>query len=167
VSTSALNLTLLHHIAAHYDEGTVMTQPQLDYLDELLPLSEWKYDCCYMGNIYTHPEFDQLRFMRSFSQNFQIAGSLFIQDPMIDIRDQLCASEMDWRFIDNRCTFKSLHPFDVDSTSIKSWIPDNEFGLEENRSPPKGTVYSIFKQFEAFSGPSSAAAAAAFMSISQ
>ncbi len=164
VSTSALNLTLLHHIAAHYDEGTVMTQLQLDYLDELLPLSEWKYDCCYMGNIYTHPEFDQLRFMRSFSQNFQLAGSLFVKDPMIDLQDQLCASEMDWRFIDNRCTFKSLHPFDVDSTSIKSWIPDNEFGLKENSLLPQWTpfYFTLLDKKGTFSGTSTALLRPAF-----
>ncbi|NPV41402.1 MAG: hypothetical protein HPY72_08695 [Anaerolineae bacterium] len=164
VSTSALNLTLLHHIAAHYDEGTVMTQPQLDYLDELLPLSEWKYDCCYMGNIYTHPEFDQISFMCNFSQNFQIASSLFVKDPMIDVRDQLCASEMDWRFIDNRCTFKSLHPFDVDSTSIKSWIPDNEFGLEENSLLPQGIpfYFTFLNKIGAFSGTSTALLRPAF-----
>lgn len=164
VSTSALNLTLLHHIAAHYDQGTALTASQQDYLNELLPLAEWNYDCCYMGNIYTHPEFDQLRFMRSFSQNLQIAGSLFVQDPMIDVQDQLCASEMDWRFLNNRCTFKSLHPFDVDASSIKSWIPDNEFGLEEKSFLPQGIpyYYNLLDKIGAFSGISTALLRPAF-----
>jgi hypothetical protein len=156
VSTSALNLTLLHHIAAHLDQGTAMTAGQLDYLDSLLPLPEWQYDCCYMGNIYTHPDFDQTSYMRNFSRNLGITSSLFAQNPAIDIQDQLCASEMDWRFLNNRCTFKSLHPFDFNSTSITSWIPDNEFGLAENSILPQllPAYYTLLDRIGVFSGVS-------------
>lgn len=156
VSTSALNLTLLHHIAAHLAQGSDFNKEQLGYLDELLPLEYWQYDCCYIGNIYTHPDFDQLRLMRNSDRNLQIASFLFLQNPAVDIQDQLCASEMDWRFLNNQCTFKSLHPFDFDSTRITGWIPDNEFGLRENSILPQllPVYYALLEKIGAFSGSS-------------
>ena len=53
-NTNALNLTLLHHISAHFDAESELTEDQIDYLNELLPISQWKYDCCYMGQ-YLYP----------------------------------------------------------------------------------------------------------------
>lgn len=152
--TNALNLTLLHHISAHLDAGSELTEDQLDYLDDLLPLSQWNYDCCYMGNIYTHPDFDQSLFMQNTSSNTQMAYTLFLQDPGVDIKDQLCASEMDWRFLNNQCTLKSLHPFDLKGGEIYSWIPENDLGLAENSLLPQFIpfYYSILSKMGTFSG---------------
>lgn len=151
---NALNLTLLHHISAHLDAGSAMTEEQLNYLDDLLPLDEWQYDCCYMGNIYTHPEFDQNLLMQNTSFNLEMVTGLLRQNLMVDIQDQLCASEMDWRFLNNRCYFKSLHPFEFLNGEIISWIPDNDLGLEE-RSLLPGLVpvyFSIFDGIGVFDG---------------
>lgn len=153
---NALNLTLLHHISAHLDAGDNFAPEQMQYLDDLLPISKWEYDCCYMGNIYTHPDFDSSLFMRNSSYNLQMAFTLFLQDPLIDIKDQLCASEMDWRFLNNQCVFKSLHPFDIKAGEIQSWIADNDFGLAENSLLPQiiPFYYTILDKVGVFSGVS-------------
>ncbi|REG08721.1 hypothetical protein DFR64_2096 [Pelolinea submarina] len=153
-NTNALNLTLLHHISAHFDAGSELTEDQIDYLNELLPISQWKYDCCYMGNIYTHPDFDQTLYMDNSSNNLRMAYALFLQDPAVDIKDQLCASEMDWRFVNNQCTLKSLHPFDIQDGKITGWIPQNSFGLVENSLLPQfiPAYYAVLERIGVFSG---------------
>ena len=153
-NTNALNLTLLHHISAHFDAGSELTEDQLNYLDELLPISQWKYDCCYMGNIYTHPDFDQTLYMDNSSNNLRLAYALFLQDPAVDIEDQLCASEMDWRFVNNQCTLKSLHPFDIKDGKIVGWIPPNDFGLVESSLLPQFIpgYYAFLERIDVFSG---------------
>lgn len=151
---NALNLTLLHHISAHLDAGSDFTPEQLDYLDDLLPIAEWQYDCCYMGNIYTNPDFNQDLLMQSTSLNRQMVFNLILQDPVVDIKDQLCASEMDWRFLNNRCMYKSLHPFDINEKGILGWIPENDFGLTEKSLLPEfvSFYYTILKKIGVFSG---------------
>lgn len=149
-----LNLTMLHHIAAHLEAGTLMTEEQVNYLDNILPLEDWDYDCCYMGNIYTNPAFDKSGFMQFIEINRDIAYSLFLRNPGIDIQDQLCASEMTWRFLNNQCTFKSLHPFESSSPKIEGWIPRNDMGLSEASVLPGVIPFfaMVLERIQVFSG---------------
>jgi hypothetical protein len=53
---SQTNLVLLPHIAAHVAAGTPLDDTEESYLNALMPLSDWDYDCCYIGNIsYKRP----------------------------------------------------------------------------------------------------------------
>lgn len=134
--TSQANLILLPHIAAHVDAGTELNEEEKSYLNGLMPLSQWEYDCCYVGNISYNQAFDRQTFLKNFPKNLGVALDLFSKDPGIDLDHQLCASEMVWKFRENRCSLKSLHAFNKTRLPNVSWIQDNNYGLQENSFIP-------------------------------
>ena len=144
-NSSQINLILLSHIAAHVQGGTELEESEASYLDSLLPMNEWEYDCCYIGNISYNPAFKRQTFLSNFSKNLSLAIKLFLRDPLIDIRHQLCSSEINWVFIDNRCSFKSLHAFDSVTIGQERWIASNDYGLRENSLLP--ILTPIFMQW--------------------
>ena len=136
-STQA-NQILLPHIAAHIEAGTELDGEQSAYLNGLMPLEEWNYNCCYsIGSIYYHRNFDRDTFLVNLPANLEIALAQFKQNPLINVRHQLCASDIIWKFTSNRCSFKSLHAFNLFSSGEESWIENNDLGLEEHSFFPK------------------------------
>lgn len=134
---SQANLTLLSHISAHVENGTTFKPDETQYLNSLLPLTNWNYDCCYIGNISYNPDFNRQEYLQNLPQNLKLTISLFLRNPMVDIQHQLCASETIWRFTGNQCSFKSLHAFNAYSPGNESWIEPNTYGLKEGSLLPK------------------------------
>ena len=60
-----------------------------------------------------------------------LAVNLFLRDPLVDIRHQLCAGEMVWKFLDNSCSQKSAHGFSNIIPGNVSWISPNDYGIRE------------------------------------
>ena len=130
--SSQVNLIMLSHMNAHIAAGTGLTSSEFEYLDSLLPISDWKYNCCYIGNLSYNPDFDRRTFLGNFSSNSSLTFNFFLRDPQIDIRHQICASESIWRIAGNRCIFKSLHAFDNYSAGKERWIFLNNLDLKEH-----------------------------------
>ena len=125
------NLILLHHIAAHKDAGTYFEDEELDYLDSLLPLEDWDYQCCYVVPIYLDYDFDKSKLLSNSAYNRKLAFELFLRDPMVNIRHMLCAGELAWQFGNNQCVIFSSHGFNTWSKGEQDWIIPNEFSLKE------------------------------------
>ena len=125
------NLILVHHIAAHLAAGTEFTPDELAYLNSLMPLSEWKYDCCYMGTIYLNNDFDRYKLLSNSAYNQKLALDLFLRDPAVDIEHMFCAGEPTWRYGQSQCPIFSTHGFNQWSTGKQDWIIPNEFSLTE------------------------------------
>ncbi|MDK2982133.1 MAG: hypothetical protein PWQ55_2480 [Chloroflexota bacterium] len=130
------NLILVHHIAAHIDGGTKMTDEELDYLNNLLPISEWDYQCCYYIATTSHKDFNSNNLMNNSSYNRRLALDLFLRDPLVDIRHTLCSGELAWRFGQGKCKTFSSHGFNNWSKNGRDWIVSNDFGLTENSLVP-------------------------------
>jgi len=134
------NLILLHHIAAHIDSGTEITQEERNYLEGLLPLEKWNYSCCYVGGISYQNQFDRSNYLANSSMNRTLAYGLFKRQPGVDIAHTLCSGEMAWRFNNNSCYIKSTHGFNEwgvpgDATGA-DWIIPNDIGIIENSKLP-------------------------------
>ena len=146
---SQTNLVLLPHIAAHVAAETPLNGAEETYLNSLMPLPDWDYDCCYIGNISYNTDFDRQTFLQNFPKNLGITIDLFRKDPLVDFKHQACASEIIWRFNNNRCSFKSLHAFNDTQSGRESWILPNDFALKEHSLIP--VVIPLFmKYFQAF-----------------
>ena len=139
-NSGQLSIILLPHIAAHIDNGTPLGKDETEYLNRLMPLDEWKYDCCYIGNISYSKLFNRNLYLNNFPVNLKLAASLFIKDPLVDIRHQFCASEMVWNFLNNKCAQKSTHGFRNISPGNETWIVPNPFGLKEASLIPKAVT---------------------------
>ena len=157
-NSSQSNLILLSHIAAHVEAGTELDTEQSAYLNSLMPLSDWEADCCYIGGLSYNPDFDRQTYLENFPKNLRLTVNLFLRDPLVDVRQQLCASEMNWVFCGNRCSLKSLHAFNDVTPGGESWILPNEYGLQAQSLLP-GLVtplVSILSNLGFFSGQTGA-----------
>ena len=135
-SFSQSNLISLSQIAAHVEAGTELENQDRDYLDTVMSLTDWDYDCCYIGTISYNKEFNRDLFLSNTDNNFKIARSLFLRDPQVNIHHQICASNIIWNFVDIRCGFKSMHAFNNFKNGKESWIESNTYGLEERSYLP-------------------------------
>ncbi|HUV15464.1 MAG TPA: hypothetical protein VMW28_02745 [Pelolinea sp.] len=136
-SGGQVNIVLLPHLAAHLENGTELQEDERNYLNALMPLEAWEYECCYIGNISYNQGFDRPRYLDSFQENLGLAAALFMRDPLVDIRHQACASEIFWRFIGNTCSQKSAHGFTSVKPGAVSWITPNQMGITENSFFPE------------------------------
>ena len=157
-NSSQSNLILLSHIAAHVEAGTELNAAESAYLNSLMPLDDWEADCCYIGGLSYNPDFDRQTYLENFPENLRLSANLFLRDPLVDVRQQLCASEMNWVFCGNRCSLKSLHAFSDVTPGDESWILPNEYGLQSQSLLP-GLVtplVGILAKLEFFSGQTGA-----------
>ena len=157
-NSSQANLILLSHIAAHVEADTKLSDEESAYLNSLMPLSDWEADCCYIGGLSYNADFDRQTYLENFPENLRLTVNLFLRDPWVDLRQQLCASEMNWVFCGNRCSLKSLHAFNDKTPGEESWILPNEYGLAEGSLLP-GLVTplaSVLDKLGFFSGQTGA-----------
>jgi hypothetical protein len=142
VSTGQTNLILLHHLGAHVDSGTPLRPEEKEYLESFLPLEDWNYSCCNLTTVSYYHAFDRQRFLDSGDQNRKLALALFLRDPLVDIKHNLCAGDMVWRFANNQCIIKTTHAFGRISPREERWVLSNEYGVrEDSRFPALVTPY--------------------------
>ena len=137
VSTGQSNLVLLHHISAHVANETPLEEDERAYLNSILPLKQWDYSCCTVSTVSYDKELERSRFLMNTQENMRIATSLFLRNPMVDIRHMTCASELVWRFANNTCYIKSTHGFNSWEMDQQKWIRSNEMGLVANSQLPE------------------------------
>ena len=130
------NLILLHHIAAHVDAGTELNAEEEEYLDSLLPISDWFYYSCYVGTISYDNHFERRTFLSNSIVNREIAIDLLLKDPTVDIYHTFDASELVWRFLHNQCIMKSLHGFSSWKPGEVRWVGGDELGFTSDSKIP-------------------------------
>lgn len=130
------NLIYLHHIAAHISEGTPLRDEESAYLNQLLPLSDWFYWCCYVGTVSYDGAFARNEFLTNTELNRQIAFNLFTRAPWVDFTHAACSGELSWRFANNQCYMKSTHGFNSWVPGQVDWVVENEVGLNDQSLIP-------------------------------
>lgn len=136
-SSGQSNLIYLHHIAAHLEAGTGISQPDRQYLDGFMPLHDWEYWCCYVGTISYDGEFDRTGYLASTTRNRNLAISLFLKKPFVDISHATCAGELAWKFENNQCYMKSTHGINRWSKGRVDWIGRNEYDIKDDSLIPE------------------------------
>ena len=130
------NLILLHHIAAHLEAGTELSADEYTYLNNLMPIDEWDYQCCYVVPITSDKNFNLNEFLANGSVNRKLTLDLFLRDPLVDIQHTLCSGDLAWRFGQNQCKTFSSHGFNTWSRGKQDWIVGNDFNLDEGSLLP-------------------------------
>lgn len=106
VAEGQLDNIILHHISAHVDAGTPLSNDQEQYLDALYPLADWDYSCCSNAAMWFKDDFDSEAFHQNSSLNRKILIDLFLKNPGVELDHILCASDMVWS-IPGRCEIKN------------------------------------------------------------
>ncbi|MAT43014.1 MAG: hypothetical protein CL609_11770 [Anaerolineaceae bacterium] len=121
---------LLHHIIAHFDAGTEISPEQKRHLDSMLPLEEWHYNCGVVNTVLWHSDFDRAYYEKTLDQTTQLFFDTLKKDPWVNIRHQLCASELVWRLYPTTYTFTNDFGH-IGQTDEYIWISENEYGIRE------------------------------------
>lgn len=103
VASGHLDNIILHHISAHVKAGTPLQTEDYEYLDSLLPVEEWDYNCCTNQTMLIKAGFKLERFHENSKTNRQVVLNLLTENPEIDLKHMLCASDIVWK-INESCT---------------------------------------------------------------
>ena len=89
-----------HHIAAHLQAGTPLSPNEKEYLSKLAPLDGWNYNCCLVNSTtkaifpgFAEQNFDLPLLKQDIRKPTQVALSLFLKDPFVDLKHMICAGQ--------------------------------------------------------------------------
>lgn len=125
-------LIYFFHIAAHEAAGDDLLPDGHAVLNTILPDAEQYYTCITHNDIFEHPQLNQAQLSAANQKLGAIALRLFLQNPMVDFRHQICAGSLVWQVPPQ--TFTYLGPL---STQNNQWIYDNDFGIVEHSKLPR------------------------------
>ena len=129
--TGQSNLIYLHHIAAHVEAGTDLSDQETDYLNQFKQIDGWEYWCCYVGTVSYDADFNRGAFIKNTQTNRKLAFDLFLRDPFVDLTHTLCSGELSWKFVNNQCYIKSTHGLSSWGEGEEDWVKRNGMDLTE------------------------------------
>jgi hypothetical protein len=145
-------ILFLHHIAAHLQAGTILTTDEKDYLSKLAPLDRWNYDCCednptqasiFPGKIVQNFDLPLLR--QDIQKPARIALDLFLKNPSVDLRHNICASQLVWS-LNSTCPdliLTSLKPYpDPSDPATFNRFNPNDMGFKADSKLPSLLLYA-------------------------
>ncbi len=88
------NTILLHHIGAHVQAGTPFSTEDRQFLDEMMPLPLWQYDCCGVNSLYYTPNLNKEIYNNNGARLQTIFMDALLSDPQVDVNHLLCASSI-------------------------------------------------------------------------
>ena len=118
----------IHHIAAHINANTYLTASEETYLNSLRPIEDWDYDCCTVGRNVLYNVLDKEVLLKEPLKPIVTALSLFLRDPTVDIRHQICSSSIVWEIVP-RCKTFTL-PYG------NEWGINNSLSIKESSQIP-------------------------------
>jgi hypothetical protein len=128
----------LHHIAAHYVEGSDFSTNEKVLYGKIFGHTELQYSCC---NILTTTR--SLGSVANATEIFPLMVSLILKEPAIEIKHQVCAGAIIWE-VPNRCGILIDEPASP-GVWINKYIP---YFNENSRIPSLSLVLSeLFLKF--------------------
>lgn len=146
------NVAFLYQIGAHYDQGTFFQEPELDYLEHLLPMQEWKtkYNPCTVNPILFHEQFNLNNFLYEDTRTpRELFLKLLLRNPVVNLRHFLSSGSLVWE-IHPSCYlyYSSLDYYETDQPPYEQvkWVMKNDLGLQEASILP-GAAAFLFDVF--------------------
>jgi hypothetical protein len=123
------NILFLDHINAHIHTGTALKTDEKAFIESLLPLSAWPYNCADSDIRKMDGPIPFDYFAKSTSEPARIALNLFIRSPIVDIEHTLCASSLVWKI--NTGHYLSVVSLGQNNVGEYKWVSENNLGLSE------------------------------------
>lgn len=123
------NILFLDHINAHIHAGTDLRPAEKTFIESLLPLSAWPYNCADSDIRKMDGPIPFDYFSQATEKPAQIAINLFLRDPMVDIEHTLCASSLVWKV--NTGQYLSVVSLSQNKDGDFKWVSENNLGLVE------------------------------------
>jgi len=132
------NILFLDHINAHIHAGTTLKPDEITFIESLLPLSDWPYNCADSDVRKMDGPIPFEYFSKSTNEPARIALNLFFRDPLVDIAHTFCANSLIWKINTGHYLYVvSLNP---NEEGNYAWISPNNMGLEEQSIFPRLTT---------------------------
>jgi hypothetical protein len=129
--------TLIQHISAHIATGEKFTADEELLAEKILPLDEWKYNCCNNYDLFKSPSFSQNRLTNNIPNIQSLFIRLSIKEPLVELKHLSCISSLVWE-IPSRCGSTTLLPY---TSSL--WIdPGGGFFQENSLLPSMKNILS-------------------------
>jgi hypothetical protein len=128
------NILFLDHINAHIHAGTALKPAETAFIETLLPLSAWPYNCADSDIRKMDGPIPFDYFTQATGEPARIAISLFMRDPMVDIQHTLCADSLVWKI--NTGQYLSVVSMGQARDGTYTWISPNTLGLVEHSFLP-------------------------------
>ncbi len=121
----------IHHIAAHVATGSPLTSTEAELASGIMPLDQWRYDCCTNIPIWLQPGYSEPRFSEKAADIRKLFIALAIKEPGVEIRHLVCVSSLVWE-LPSHCMLNQ----EVMTAGLPTWIESNALGLKENSLLP-------------------------------
>jgi len=129
-NTGFENAVFIHHIAAHVVKGGPLSQDERDVVNLILPVEDWRYDCCNMLPTYDSPNFDPQKTVQYSIELKELFFKLVLKEPLLEFKHITCVSNFIWSF-EKSCDVRvSL------IISQESSVSPNSFGITQESKIP-------------------------------
>ncbi|HEY3312477.1 MAG TPA: hypothetical protein VGK00_12625 [Anaerolineales bacterium] len=129
------NILFLDHINAHIHAGTALLPDETNYIESLLPISSWPYNCADSDIRKMDGPIPFDYFTQTTGEPARIALNLFLRDPGVDIEHTLCSSSLVWKI--NTGHYLYILPLAQNKNGAYTWVSENELGLSERSFLPR------------------------------
>jgi hypothetical protein len=142
------NTILLHHIGAHLNAKTPIDERDSFFLNELMPLSKWNYECCSVNSLYYTSDLNK----EIFSNNTNLIRGIFfrtlLQRPKVNWNHLMCSSSIVYS-LKSTC-YNYTYGITYDDSQIH-WISNPSYVLEDSLIPslihPLTTLLKMSESF--------------------
>lgn len=99
-SSIASQAGFAHHIAAHLNSGTKLDPDELEFLEKIKPIDQtaWMYNCAAANSVIFN-NYDVEFGQKNQDKLSKIAVRLAIDDPITEIRHEVCVSDLVWKVV--------------------------------------------------------------------
>jgi hypothetical protein len=128
------NILFLDHIDAHLHAGTALRPDEKAFLETLLPLSAWPYNCADSDIRKMDGPIPFDYFTQSTGEPARIALNLFLRAPQVDVEHTLCAGSIVWKI--NTGHYISVVSLGQNPDKTYNWVVENDLGVVEHSFLP-------------------------------
>ena len=128
------NILFLDHINAHIHAETPLKPAETAFIESLLPISAWPYNCADSDIRKMDGPIPFDYFTQATGEPARIAINLFIRNPMVDIEHTLCADSLVWKI--NTGQYLSVVSLGQSKAGTYAWVSPNNLGLAEHSLLP-------------------------------
>jgi hypothetical protein len=129
-TTGFENAVFIHHIAAHVVKGGPLSQDERNLVNLILPVEDWRYDCCNMLPTYDSPNFDPQKTVQYSNEIKELFFKLVLKEPLLEFQHITCVSNFIWSFAKSCDVRVSL------IISQESSVSPNSFGITQESKIP-------------------------------
>jgi hypothetical protein len=129
-TTGFENAVFIHHIAAHVMTGGPLSKEERNLVNLILPVEDWRYDCCNMLPTYNSPNFDPQKTVQYSNEIKELFFRLALKEPLIEFQHTTCVSNFIWSFTKSCDVRISL------IISQESSVSPNPFGITQESKIP-------------------------------